>query len=281
LASEREIHRPSEITPQHLDLYRSYLHHYAKANGKPQSVLSQQVKLTAVRVFFRWLSKQNFILFNPASEIDLPRTPDRLPKAVLSAPEAEQVLNQVDIKTPLGLRDRAILETLYSTGIRRAELIGINLSDLDVEKGTLTIRRGKGSKDRVVPIGERALVWIEKYAAELRPDLIETENDGTLFLMRDGRPLTPDALGQRVAAFVKKANLGKTGSCHLFRHTAATLMLEGGADIRYIQAMLGHAELSTTQIYTRVSIQKLKAIHDATHPSAHLRRTADAGEQQG
>jgi integrase/recombinase XerD len=178
-------------------------------------------------------------------------------------------MRKVNLDEPMGVRDRAILETLYSTGMRRRELIGLQLFDLDRERGTVMIRQGKGKKDRMIPIGERALTWIDRYQHEVRPGLVVGRDPAvlsTLFLTHLGEPFTPNRLTQLVRGYIQAADLGKSGSCHLFRHTMATLMLENGADIRYIQAMLGHAELSTTQIYTQVSIRKLKEIHTATHP---------------
>ena len=145
--------------------------------------------------------------------------------------------------------------------------MGLSLFDLDRERGTVMIRQGKGKKDRMIPIGERALAWIDRYLESARPDLVIGRNNATLFLTNAGESFTPDRLTQLVRGYVNAADTGKSGSCHLFRHTMATLMLENGADIRYIQAMLGHAELSTTQIYTQVSIRKLKEIHTATHPA--------------
>src|SRR5262249_9669391 len=142
--------------------------------------------------------------------------------------------------------------------------------DVDLEKGTVMVRHGKGRKQRIVPIGERALAWIDKYVVEARPQLVTGADPGTLFLTSTGVPFTPNHLSQMARGYVLAAAIGKEGACHLFRHTAATLMLENGADIRYIQELLGHAELTTTQIYTRVSISKLKQIHAATHPGAKL-----------
>jgi len=129
------------------------------------------------------------------------------------------------------------------------------------------VRQGKGKKDRMIPIGSRALAWIDKYVLEVRPTLARQPDDGTLFLSNQGDTFSPNRLSQMVREYVDGAQLGKSGACHLFRHTMATLMLENGADIRFIQAMLGHAELSTTQIYTQVSIRKLKEIHSLTHPA--------------
>jgi len=161
-----------------------------------------------------------------------------------------------------------MLEVLYSTGIRRAELAHLELFDLDAERHTLLVRQGKGKKDRMVPIGERAITWIDRYLADARPKLAGAPDDGVLFLTVDGTGFTPGRLTQLARRHVNAAKLGKSGACHLFRHTMATLMLEGGADIRYIQAILGHVRLETTEIYTRVSIRQLQAIHAACHPGA-------------
>jgi len=276
---ERGIVRPREITKPILERYQRYLYHRRKKNGEPMSFRNQHSHLVAVRAFFRWLTRQNFLLYNPASEIDLPRLEHRLPRAVLTVHESEQVLAQPNVGDALGLRDRAILETFYSTGMRRSELIHLSLYDLDQERSTLMIRQGKGKKDRMVPIGERALLWIAKYLREARPTVVLEPDDGTLFLTQTGEPFSTERLSQLVREYVDKADMGKRGSCHLFRHTMATLMLEGGADIRFIQAMLGHAELSTTEIYTRVSIRKLQEIHAATHPGALLKPTHTAAPE--
>ncbi len=264
---ERSITKASEVTKPILDRYKRYLFYYRQKNGKPLSFKAQQSRLISVRVFFSWLTKNNLILYNPASELELPKVTRRLPKHVLTSTEAEEVLSQPDVRTSLGIRDRAILETFYSTGARRAELLNLRIFDLDTERGTLMIREGKGKKDRMVPIGERAIAWIEKYLSEVRPMTVAEPDNGTLFLTRIGDPLTPIRLTQLVRNYIDAADIGKTGSCHLFRHTMATVMLENGADIRYIQQILGHAELSTTQIYTHISIRKLKQIHTATHPA--------------
>jgi integrase/recombinase XerD len=185
----------------------------------------------------------------------------------LTAEETERVIAAVDLLKPMGLRDRAILETLYSTGIRRCELAGVRIFDVDSERKTLIVRQGKGKKDRIIPIGERALHWVGRYLEELRPKLVSIPDEGVLFLSEAGETMLLARLTDLVRRCVKRAELGKTGSCHLFRHTMATLMLENGADIRFIQEMLGHESLETTQIYTQVSIRKLKEIHTATHPA--------------
>ncbi len=269
---ERSLTEPLEITRPVLEQYQRHLFHYRQKSGQPLSFRSQHSRLVPLRVWFRWMTRQRFLLHNPASELELPRLGHRLPKRVLTVHEVEQVLIQPDIDDPLGLRDRALLETLYSTGMRRLELATLRLYDLDTERGTVMIRQGKGKKDRVIPIGDRAAAWLEKYIREARPHLVVEPDDGTVFLSNAGEPFSLDHLSDLVRVHVDAAlsadgKPGKRGACHLFRHTMATLMLENGADIRYIQAMLGHADLKTTQIYTQVSIRQLKQIHSATHPA--------------
>jgi integrase/recombinase XerD len=206
-----------------------------------------------------------------------------LPRHILTVAEVEQVINACDVAdaSGLGVRDRAMLETLYSTGMRRAELVGLRVDDVDIERGTVLIRQGKGKKDRVVPIGDRACRWIEKYLYSVRPEYLEAEDTGDLFLARHGEAMQ----GKQLSVIVKKAievaaldrfrDTHPNAACHLFRHACATHMLENGADIRFIQALLGHSDLSTTEVYTRVSILQLKAVHEKTHP-ARLARTTDA-----
>jgi integrase/recombinase XerD len=275
---ERGLREPVEITRPVLERYQRYLFHYRKKNGEPLSFHSQHSRLAPVRVWFKWLVKQNYLLANPASEIELPRLGFRLPM-VLTVAEAEQVLAQPDINDPLGLRDRAILETFYSTGMRRLELIHLKLFDLDLERGIVTIRQGKGKKDRVIPIGDRAIAWIQKYLREARPTLALEPDDATLFLSADGVAIGRDHLTFMARGYIAQAKIGKMGACHLFRHTMATLMLENGADIRFIQQMLGHSKLSSTQIYTQVSIRMLKHVHAATHP-AQLQKPEPLSEEQ-
>jgi integrase/recombinase XerD len=180
------------------------------------------------------------------------------------------------VREILGLRDRAIMEVFYSTGMRRMELCHLQVYDLNTDKRTVLIRQAKGKKDRVLPIGERAVAWTVHYLEHVRLELMTAVHHTTLFVTRDGLPFSTQRLSDLVRRYVRKAELSKTGGCHLFRHSMATSMLENGADIRYIQAMLGHASLETTEIYTRVSIQKLRQIHDATHPAS---RKHDAGDE--
>lgn len=266
--AERGITRPVEVTRPVLESYQRWLYHYRKSNGEPLSFRSQSQRLLAIRAFYKWAARQRHVLHNPASEIELPRAERRLPRPALTAGEAELILAQPDLADPIGVRDRAILEVFYSTGIRRSELARLAVTDVDHERQTVLVRQGKGKKDRLIPAGERALAWVRKYLADVRPRLAAGDDDGTLFLTAGGEPFGLERLTQIASRYVKASGVPRQGACHLWRHTMATLMLEGGADIRYIQAMLGHAELSTTQIYAQVSVRALQAVHAATHPGA-------------
>jgi integrase/recombinase XerD len=177
------------------------------------------------------------------------------------------LINQPDVAQPLGLRDRAILETFYSTGIRCSELCDLQVYDLEADRGKVKINQGKGDKDRVVPIGKRALSWIEKYSVDVRPALAARTNTSTLFISCFGRPLGRNNVSAIVKSYLRIAGIKKHGSCHLLRHTATTLMMENGADLRALQMFLGHERLNTTQIYTHVSITCLKEVHEKTHPA--------------
>jgi integrase/recombinase XerD len=264
---ERSIDRPQDVTRPILDRYRRHLYHYRKENGEPLSFATQQQRLLPLRAFFKWLAKENYILSNPASELELPRVHRRLPAHILSRDEVEQVLRLAILHgDEKGVRDRAILETLYSSGIRRGELVNLKLYDVDLKSGSLFIREGKGKKDRYVPLGSRAIHWIRRYVEEVRPELVIEPDQGYLFLHEFGEPFEKNRLSDLVKKYLRAAGVD-AGSCHLFRHAMATQMLENGADIRFIQAILGHAQLTTTEIYTHVTIAKLKEVHALTHPA--------------
>jgi len=271
-AYERGVTRPRQFTRTILQGYQRYLFYYRKRDGGLLAISTQRNRLFAIRGLFAWLTREDVLPSNPASELEIPQAIRSLPRHVLTPEEAEAVLAIPDLADPLGVRDRALLEVLYATGIRRMELAGLAVYDLDTGHQTLRIRKGKGRKDRVVPLGERAQAWVVRYLSEVRPHYAYAPDDGTLFLTLQGEPFGLENLGAVVRRYVKAADLGKSGSCHLWRHTVATAMLENGADVRYIQELLGHSELTSTQIYTRVSIRKLQEVHRLTHPASRLQR---------
>jgi len=265
---ERELFRPQDVARPILESYQRWMHRHRKKNGNPLGFTTQRGRLVAIKDYFRWLCRQNIILHNPASELEMPRNERRLPQGGLTVAEIERVLALVDVSRPLGLRDRALLEVFYSTGLRRMEVARLELGDLNPERGVVMVRQGKGRKDRVTPIGERALEWVNRYLVDGRPELVTDPRAQALFLSGYGDgPLHPDHLSRVVVDYLRRAGIAK-GGCHLFRHSCATLMLEGGADIRFIQQMLGHANLNTTQIYTEVTIAQLRRVHAMTHPAA-------------
>lgn len=268
---QRSLNSPQEITLPILERYQRYLHLYRKPDGFPLSLNTQSNFLVALKRFFKWLTRQHHILYNPAAELDLPRTPQSLPRAILSVEQIEAVLNEPDIDTLQGLRDRTMLETLYATGIRRGELIGLRIGDIDFARQALLVREGKGRRDRWVPLGARAAHWIHCYLDRVRPELELDGREPALFLTDYGEAYGGSALANNVKRYLRRAGIEAPGSCHLFRHAMATHMLGNGADIRYIQAILGHSKLSTTEVYTRVSLDKLNDIHAATHPGSRRR----------
>jgi len=263
----RDIDKPEDITQTLAERYQKHLHYHRKENGKPLSIGSQRGRMTAVKMFYRWLVKKGYLTNSPIENIELPKLPQQLPKAILSEKEMEKVLAQPDLGTATGLRDRAMMETFYSTGIRRAECLDIKINDVDRTRGLIRINLGKGQKDRIIPIGNRAVFWIERYLVDSRPELVKNVVEDSLFISIQGKRFQEATITGKFGEYIKHAGIDKSGSVHIFRHSTATMMLENGADIRHIQTMLGHADLSTTQIYTQVAITKLKEVHDKTHPA--------------
>jgi integrase/recombinase XerD len=274
--AERHLDDPRAITKPILERYQKSLFYYRKPNGEPLTLGSQLGCLAPLKTFFKWMARENHILYNPASELELPKQPKRLPRALLSVDDIEAILREAVPDNASGLRDRAMLELLYSTGLRRMEVTRLALYDIDLSRRLVLVREGKGCKDRVVPLGERAAAWLAKYLIEARPALLAANNEA-LFITDLGEPILPENLADKVKRYMHRAGIDKVGAVHLFRHACATHMLENGADIRYIQALLGHASVATTEIYTHVSIEKLQQIHAATHP-ARLTRTRRADD---
>lgn len=222
--------------------------------------------LAGVRIFLAWALRTGRLANDAAAGLaPLPRIANP-PPVVLTADEVERALCAVRAHRIGGLRDRAMLEVLYSTGIRRGELVGLDVGDLDPARGVLRVRRGKGGTSRLVPIGARAIQWVTRYIETERLRRLRTATESALFVSRRGTRLRCKTVTARMHACLRAAGITKPGSCHIFRHTVATLMHEQGADIRDLQALLGHALLTSTQLYTRVSMQRLKDVHARTHP---------------
>lgn len=220
--------------------------------------------LAAVRGFHKYLMKDGLALTDPTAHIDTPRGWKRLPKT-LSESDVDALLAQPDPSTPIGLRDKAMLEILYAAGLRVSELVGLKLSDINLERGYLMVM-GKGSKERAVPIGEAALEAMKQYIDGARAQILKRGHSEYLFISEKKRGLTRQAFWERIKLYTRKSGIGKNISPHTLRHSFATHLLDNGADLRAVQAMLGHSDISTTQIYTHVSRERLKKIHEKYHP---------------
>jgi len=223
--------------------------------------------LVTLRNFFRFAQIQEHIAEDPSVNLESPKIRRSLP-GYLRLEEVERLLNQPDVKTPLGLRDRAMLEVLYSTGLRVSELIGLRVADLDTRVGNVHCI-GKGDKERIVPVGKKALAIVEKYLRDARPRLLgKAPGSPALFVNRRGAPLSRVGVWKILSAYGRRAGMRVALTPHMLRHSFATHLLERGADLRSVQLMLGHADISTTQIYTHVVEERLKQIYKAHHPRA-------------
>jgi len=220
--------------------------------------------LAAVRGFHKYLMTDEHARIDPTENIETPRGWKRLPKS-LSAADVDTLLRQPDSGTLLGLRDKAMLELLYATGLRVSELVGLKLPDLNLERGYLIVM-GKGSKERIVPMGEIAVAAVSRYLEAGRATLMNGADSEYLFISSKRRGITRQMFWERIKYYTQKAGIAGNTSPHTLRHSFATHLLDNGADLRAVQAMLGHADISTTQIYTHVSRERLKKIHEKHHP---------------
>ncbi len=255
------------LTREILYEYQQNLSFRLTNKGKLLSVRSQSQLLGIVKAFTRYLKEQDYILNDPGESITLPKKPKHLPKVILNKAEIMQLMSAPNMQTNQGYRNRIVLEILYDTAIRRSELSDMTLSDLDLGTGFIHVR-GKGDKDRVVPLSKRVCTIVESYLHFVRPEFLPTygKDTGYLILNRWGGKMDPNSIWAIVKRCTHLAGIKKTVSTHTFRHTCATHMLKNGAPVRHIQEMLGHESLESTQLYTRVTINDLKAIHTKYHP---------------
>ncbi len=254
-----------ERAPELLDraALEAFVREQMTAGLSPRSVARM---VAAVRGFYRFLVLDRRLTGNPADDLRPPRAWPSLPK-FLSIEEVDRLIAQPDVASPLGLRDRAMIELLYATGLRVSELVGVRQADLHLAEHYLTCV-GKGSKERLVPIGEQASEWIERYQSSGRPHLLKGRSSPRLFLNVRGGALSRVGFWKVLKRYGREAGLPRSLSPHVLRHSFATHLLERGADLRAIQLMLGHADLSTTQIYTHVLEARLRTIYDRFHPRA-------------
>jgi integrase/recombinase XerD len=232
--------------------------------GKNLNTKSIVRNLVAIRTFFRFLIQEGVLESNPAEELESPQVAKTLPE-ILTLEEIEQILEQPNLQTPLGTRDRAMLEMLYATGMRVSELIQLPIHQVNLEGGYVLLY-GKGSKERIVPLGTEAMKWVTVYLKTARGILSKGKEDPSLFINRSGKGMSRQRFWKNLKDYARRAGLRKRITPHLLRHSFASHLLERGADLRSVQMMLGHADISTTQIYTHVTGERLKKVHKQYHP---------------
>jgi integrase/recombinase XerD len=263
----RGIERVDQLTREVLLEYQASLFTTKTAKGRPLALGTQAQRLAVVLEFLQYLVRRQALLVSPGSGIELPRhVPKRPPRNVPTVAEVEALLNAPSRYSKLGIRDRAILELLYSTGVRVGELIRLKVYDVNLTAGQVQVIGGKGDKDRVVPLGKLACEAVGAYLKEVRTRIRGAGPTGTLFLSSRGKPLHRSRVRGIVHQYCRKAELDRVFSTHALRHACATHMLKNGASIRHVQEQLGHESLATTQIYTHLDIEDLKAVHQRTHP---------------
>lgn len=230
-------------------------------HSKPRSISRL---IATLRRFYRYALRESQVEVDPTLQIDSPKLPRSLPKS-LNEDEVEALLDAPDLGQPLGLRDRAMLELLYACGLRVSELVGLKVTEIGLQEGVIRVT-GKGSKTRLVPMGEEALEWIGRYLKEARRDILQKRLSDSLFVTQRGEAMTRQAFWYLIKRYALQAGIRKPISPHVLRHAFATHLLNHGADLRVVQMLLGHADISTTQIYTHVARERLKQLHAVHHP---------------
>lgn len=235
------------------------------ASLSEMSAATQARRLSALKQFYRFLLRRDCLDHDPTALIRTPKQQRHLPQ-VLDEEEVEALLAAPDVATPLGLRDRALLEVLYATGLRVSELAALPVALVNLNQGTVLVESGKGGKDRLVPLGEEAQYWVSCWLQQGRPELLGRRSADSLFVSRLGRPMTRQTIWHRIRYWARVAGIEKPLSPHTLRHAFATHLMHHGADLRTVQMLLGHAHLSTTEIYTHVNTWRLQQLHRQHHP---------------
>lgn len=255
-----------DISDEHIREYQKYRYHYQNVYGRHDIVEVQNRHLITVKAFFKYLKRDDFIIHDPAESICYGKRPTRLPKDVLTNQEMKKLLAQADTRTILGYRDRTILEVLYSTGIRRMELILLNLEDINCQEGCIRINEGKGAKDRIVPIGKIAAHYLDTYLKGIRPLIYNSSHQTAVFLSKQGGRISKETLRYMIEKYAKKSKLNKYITTHTFRRSCATEMIKNKANLMHVKELLGHNSVESVQIYCNLSITDLKEAHKKHHP---------------
>jgi len=254
------------ITSGTLTDHQRDLFYLPTSRGTARSISYQNQAMHALRSFFRFLKIEGYVAQDVAEALPLSRAPHVLPRNVLTPEEARKVIETPDTGCLLGYRDRAILETLYATGIRKSELMNLTANDVNLEEGVLRINGGKFNKDRVVPLTRLACSFLETYLKAIRPALLQGRVSDRVFISQRAGPLSKNALGELVEKYARMAGVGKHVTCHIWRHSCATHLVKNKASLRHVQELLGHRDLSTTERYLHLTIADLKEAHRQCHP---------------
>jgi len=271
--AEIQIADAQAVTSAVLHNFQRWLFHEPTPKGTMRRTASQNRNISTVRSFFAFLHEEGIIAHNPAKNLEHAREPETLPRNVLTPQEARKIIERPDLGTHLGYRDRTILEVLYATGIRKAELMGLTLADVNLEEELLRVNGGKGSKDRVVPLTQVACSFLENYIKGIRPVLLAGRASDRLFISLRAQPICKNAVGAVVEKYAKLAGVKKHVTCHLWRHSCATHLVKNRANLRHVQEIMGHRSLATTERYLHLTITDLKAAHRKFHPREVLQRS--------
>ena len=275
--AEAKIADVQSVTTATVQDFQRWLFYQPTVKGTARTVASQNRVLSAIKSFFAFLVNEGYLAHNPALALRLAREPDALPKNVLTPGEARKILEAPDTHTLVGYRDRTLLEVLYATGIRKAELRHLTVDAVNLEEELLRVNRGKGGKDRVVPLSRIACQFLENYIKAIRPELLRGRQNDALFVsVRIGWQLGSTAIGSIIDKYVRLAGVKKHVTCHLWRHSCATHLLKNNANLRHVQEMLGHKSLATTERYLRLTITDLKEAHRKFHPREQQQRRKEA-----
>jgi integrase/recombinase XerD len=262
------------VTSEHLRSFQHWLYHLPTQRGALRGIANQNRILSSVCGFFAFLKVEGAMAHNPAETLERAKESRGLPRQILTPREAKKILEAVDTSTALGYRDRAILEVFYATGIRNQELCNLRLNDLDLESELVRVHQGKGGKDRVVPLSSIACRILETYLAAIRPQLTKHQPSEWLFVSWRGGKIDRCNASKIVVQHAKAAGIKKHVTCHIWRHTCATHLLQNHANLRHVQEMLGHKSLATTERYLHLTLTELKAAHRRFHPREAAERKA-------
>ncbi|MEM1158444.1 MAG: tyrosine-type recombinase/integrase [Verrucomicrobiota bacterium] len=276
LADSQHIDDLRAVTFDHIRQYQTHLSQVKRSNGKPTTTAYQHRQIWMLADFFKYLLLREKVLINPCDDLPQLHKPKQLPKGVMTADQVMKLMRQPNLKDPWGFRDRTVMEVLYSSGLRGGEIGRLTIYDVDFQEKVLRVVQGKGRKDRVVPVGQAALKYLDEYMNRVRPVLMQHPQSNRvmhlLFFTRRHHPFTSSQLYNVIKAHRNKAGLPETVTTHSLRHACATEMLKGGASVRHIQELLGHNSIRTTEIYTHVIPHDLQRIHAQTAPSERRKK---------